>query len=400
MAAHPSSHPLYGPVRRAARRLVKSHRSSLHLLYHATELDVKSIETITHSRHPPSSSTPYSTSIATSREQVIIDHDNNNDNIKICCDGSGINKSIGAAAVLYRQGCTHPRVLRFHLGSADDHTVYESEAVGLTLAAQLLTMEKDIAYPVSIYVDNQATIKSGDLFSTKPGHYLIDHFRGLITKLKKVSHDRNFKVNVRWISGHDGVEGNEVADREAKKAAEDHRNNSARKRLPPYLRKGVLPSSISALRQAQRQESFERWARTWKLSPRYERITSIDPKILTGSFLSLVKHLPKRHISLMLWLRTRHISLSQHLHRIGKSPTPDCPHCEGTTETIQHFLLSCPQYARERHILSNALRRSAPSIPFLLSNQKVSIPLIRYVNSTGRLKSTFGDVPPQLRTDK
>jgi hypothetical protein len=102
----------------------------------------------------------------------------------------------------------------------------------------------------------------------------------------------------------------------------------------------------------------------------------------------------------MLWLRTRHISLNQHLHRVGKSPTPDCPHREGTMETVQHFLLSCPQYVRERHILSNGLRRSASSIPFLLSNKKASAPLIRYVNSTGGLKSTFGDVPPQLRTDK
>jgi hypothetical protein len=55
--------------------------------------------------------------------------------------------------------------------------------VGLTLAAQLLSTEEDITYPVSIFVDNQATIKSGDLFSTKPGHYLIDHFRRIILKL-------------------------------------------------------------------------------------------------------------------------------------------------------------------------------------------------------------------------
>lgn len=119
------------------------------------------------------------------------------------------------------------------------------------MAAQLLSMEEDVTYPVSIYVDNQATIKSGELLSTKPGHYLIDHFRRLITKLKKDSQDANFKVTVRWISGHDGVEGNELADQEAKKAAESHRNNSARRRLPPYLRKAVLPYSISALKQAQ-----------------------------------------------------------------------------------------------------------------------------------------------------
>jgi hypothetical protein len=48
LAAHPPSHPLFAPVRRAAKRFVRHHRSSLHHLYHATELDVDSIETISH----------------------------------------------------------------------------------------------------------------------------------------------------------------------------------------------------------------------------------------------------------------------------------------------------------------------------------------------------------------
>ncbi|OAX36531.1 hypothetical protein K503DRAFT_292075 [Rhizopogon vinicolor AM-OR11-026] len=82
----------------------------------------------------------------------------------------------------------------------------------------------------------------------------------------------------------------------------------------------------------------------------------------------------------------RHISLNRHLHRIGKNPTPDCPHCEGSTKTVQHFLLSCAQYARERHILTNTLKRRALSVPFLLSNQKATAPLIRFVNSTERLR--------------
>ena len=49
---------------------------------------------------------------------------------------------------------------------------------------------------------------------------------------------------------------------------------------------------------------------------------------------------------------------------------------------------------------SHPLKRSASSVPFLLSNQRESAPLIRSANSTGRLKPTFGDVAPQLREDK
>ncbi|KAG2112530.1 hypothetical protein DEU56DRAFT_704753, partial [Suillus clintonianus] len=89
---------------------------------------------------------------------------------------------------------------------------------------------------------------------------------------------------VRWISGHDGVAGNEVADEEAKKAAKSSEENSPKEHLPPYLRKGILPSSVSALKQAQRQESSERWARHWLQSPRFQHTTRIDPRTISGSF--------------------------------------------------------------------------------------------------------------------
>jgi hypothetical protein len=220
------------------------------------------------------------------------------------------------------------------------------------------------------------------------------HARSHGNSRASVYHARSARAKVRTS----GIQ--QRADEEAKKATVGRENNSAKRRLPPYLRKDTLPCSISAMKQAQIQESFERWNRLWQESPRYALATSIDPRILNGAFISLTQHLPKRHISLMLWLRTRHISLNQHLHRIGKSPSPDCPHCASTPETTQHFLLLCPQYARERHILSNTLKCNATSIPFLLSNVKATSPLIRYVNSTGRLKPTFGEVPPPTRNDK
>jgi hypothetical protein len=229
----------------------------------------------------------------------------------------------------------------------------------LTLAAQLLSQEEDVTYPVSIYVDNQATITSSDLFSTKLGHYLTNHFHSAILTIKRTSKDCNFKVKVQWILGHDGVEGNKKADIEAKKAVSSQRENSATHRLPPYLQKGILPSSIPVLKQAQWQESNDRWGRFWSKSPHYKCTIHVDPLLTAASksFTSLVQHLLKCHISLMLWLHTHHIALNQHLHCMGKSASPNCLHCENVLETVQHYLLSCPQYAREWHILTSALKR-------------------------------------------
>ncbi|KIJ63740.1 hypothetical protein HYDPIDRAFT_58177, partial [Hydnomerulius pinastri MD-312] len=74
-----------------------------------------------------------------------------------------------------------------------------------------------------------------------------------------------------------------------------------------------------------------------------------------------------------------------HLHRVKKAESPDCPYCGNNPETVEHFLLVCPQYVRERQMLRNALGRNANSMLFLLTQPTAVGPLIRYVNSTGRL---------------
>ncbi|KAG2739627.1 hypothetical protein P692DRAFT_20639953, partial [Suillus brevipes Sb2] len=72
--------------------------------------------------------------------------------------------------------------------------------------------------------------------------------------------------------------------------------------------------------------------------------------------------------------------------------TPHCPICQNTEETIHHFLFDCPQYDHERFILHQKIGRKSTSLPFLLTDPAATEHFLRYVNSTGRLKPTFGDV--------
>ncbi|KIJ61050.1 hypothetical protein HYDPIDRAFT_60899, partial [Hydnomerulius pinastri MD-312] len=84
----------------------------------------------------------------------------------------------------------------------------------------------------------------------------------------------------------------------------------------------------------------------------------------------------------VLWLHTGHVVLNKHLHCVKKAESPDCPYCNNNPETVEHFLLVCPQYVQECHILRNALRRNANSTLFLLTQPMAVGPLIGYVNST------------------
>ncbi|KAG2066791.1 hypothetical protein BDR04DRAFT_973064, partial [Suillus decipiens] len=145
----------------------------------------------------------------------IQDHTNNEDAIQVYSDGSGHQGKIGAAAVLFRTGC-RPCKLLFHLGTEEEHMVFEVEAVGLTLAAELIATENDIIYPISIFVDNQAVIQAGETFYSSPGSYLIDQFQEQINNLARQDSDSH--ITLRWFPGHSDIHGNKEADKHAKNA--------------------------------------------------------------------------------------------------------------------------------------------------------------------------------------
>jgi len=48
-------------------------------------------------------------------------------------DGSGVDRAIGVAMVLYRDR-VEKKTLKKHLGSEDHHTIFEEEVVSLLLA--------------------------------------------------------------------------------------------------------------------------------------------------------------------------------------------------------------------------------------------------------------------------
>ncbi|OCH84476.1 hypothetical protein OBBRIDRAFT_713417, partial [Obba rivulosa] len=117
------------------------------------------------------------------------------------------------------------------LGPSDKHTVYEAEIVGEILGVELLRSETQVAR-TSIAADNKATILAASLRRSTPGHYLLDALHSMVDQARKKH--RHMDLTLRWVPGHEGIHGNEMADREAKKAAE--KKSSDPSRLPRLLR--------------------------------------------------------------------------------------------------------------------------------------------------------------------
>jgi len=161
--------------------------------------------------------------------------------------------------------------------------------------------------------------------------------------------------------------------------------------LPPLLCKKPLPHSIPALRHTNLTQLRHKWKRRWKKSLRYRFASRIDNSLPSNSYLKLINGLDRSQSALLTQLCTGHSPLNQHLFRIRRSETPVCPHCRGITpETVTHYLLQCPHYQFECHVLRRKLKRKANSLPFLLSDSTATLPLLTFILSSKR----FAPAPP------
>jgi ribonuclease HI len=174
---------------------------------------------------------------------------------KIYSDGSCIEGGVGTAAVLIKPGQGRPIILHYHLGPETDHITYKAEIVG-----DLLSVKLAAAIPpnktATIFTDNQSVLQASKFPKLAAGKYLLQELNRAYLKIRNNGTAQQRCIQFRWISAHSGVEGNELADREAKEAA---RGNSSRARDLPTLLNKPLPTSSSAVRCNLQRSIKEEW---------------------------------------------------------------------------------------------------------------------------------------------
>ncbi|THH16335.1 hypothetical protein EW146_g4286 [Bondarzewia mesenterica] len=257
---------------------------------------------------------PFNTHIDKSREDTRVSDRNQTAEIRLYSDGSMQDGKVGTAAILLRQG-RPPRHLQYHLGKEGQHTVYEAELVGMILAAHLAFTEPNSGHPTSLSVDNQAALTSASRIKPRSGQHLIKEFIRLARRLKQKHANTGYSLIIRWVAGHEGVEGNKLTDEKAKEAAAG--TSSHKDHLPTYLRgNSPLLSDTSAMRQDYNGTLKTNWKEYWATSKRYARLNRIDPDLPSPSFLKLVRsgELTRGQASLLFQLRTGHVPLNRHLN--------------------------------------------------------------------------------------
>ena len=388
MATLTPEHPLHALLKKSSKGWVKRHRSPLHILASIFQIDPSKFEKI-----PPVRTHPKSRGSHDIHIDIPINKDTSKrvdanavEQIKVYSDGSAHGGKVRAAAVLKRTG-NPDRVLKFHLGTTEQHTVYEAELVGMILGLHLIKTEPRNKVKCALSVDNQAALSAIGSKMNKSGQHLAAAVLKLAKQLKKHGGNGRFRLTFRWSAGHVGIEGNEDADNAAKQAAEG--SSSDNNDLPQYLRK-TLGYSLSATRQSHNEKLKLQWIATWSKSPRYRRISY--PDLLTPYSQKFLKYISSEGVSRtaasrVFQLRVGHAPLNLYLHRFKKVNSAQCPACGHPTETVEHYLVQCLKYAHERWPLLSKMRGNPPRLEKILSDTELLAPLINFIEATERFKA-------------
>lgn len=132
LATITEEHPLFPMVKKASTRYVISHPSPLHELCHTYRIKPKDLEKIRPIRYPAAWEPKVTTLIRKDKDKAIAECRTNNSDIQIYTDGSLIDKGVGAAAVVYKNGSL-VATRKVRLGDKEDHTVYEAECAAMAL---------------------------------------------------------------------------------------------------------------------------------------------------------------------------------------------------------------------------------------------------------------------------
>lgn len=152
------------------------------------------------------------------------------------------------------------------------------------------------------------------------------------------SHPQN-EVEIRWVPGHNGIEGNERSDHLAKRGAS--------------MQQRPVISLTHALRKA-RERAVEAWQEEWRRTPPrggYAFADRLPPSLEPSQhFKSLTREVYAR----LTQCRTGHAFVGEYYRRFVPSESTNCQ-CGERFQTRAHIIQDCPLFRESRNLLSGVI---------------------------------------------
>ena len=264
--------------------------------------------------------------------------------LPIYTDGSGINGKVGAAAVALQLDV----VKQTFMGEENTSTVYAAELQGILMALEIAIGQ--LSTRVVIFTDNQAALKTIQNPGTPSGQYILIEIIQLLDRLRK----KGITIALYWIPAHQGIDGNEQADRAAKEATGWRmiRKRDGKMAEIDTDQTASRPTNLKHLRAMAKQviakKIWKEWEETWESETRGRELFKVTPRP-TRSVLKLHKCLGRSLSTILTQMRTGKIGLRQYLYsRNVPNITDNRCGCRQASQTVAHVLLTCRKYSQLR----------------------------------------------------
>ena len=208
-------------------------------------------------------------------------------------------------------------------------------------AAELLLIRNAKNIDITFLSDSQATILALKKSSTSS-----KSVADCITTLNKLA-SQNI-VTIKWIPGHEGYEGNELADTLAKQGT------TKPSELIPYQNLPKAYAELTIDRNIDR-EILTSWKSLF-LSPHAKSLINVLLIATKHNIKKLASNILKLNIEdikILTKTISGHNNLNYHLNTTGFAPSKHCPHCPPVAgihdyETYTYILCECPAFSRTR----------------------------------------------------
>ncbi|KAF9067898.1 hypothetical protein BDP27DRAFT_1225223, partial [Rhodocollybia butyracea] len=156
------------------------------------------------------------------------------------------------------------------------------------------------------------------------GRYLVEEIRKKLGKLMNEM-GQQFRLTIRWVPGHVGVEGNEKADMLAKKASQ---GASTPLSDTASCLSDPLPCSTTALIAQYTKTTKTRWEDLQSLSSTHDLPKHFDLSLPSPELHRLSTALSQLGADILTQPQTDHPSLNCQLHRIVGVCSHNCWSCD------------------------------------------------------------------------
>ena len=291
--------------------------------------------------------------------------------LHIYTDGSGIKKGIGAAMYC----STDQHIEQRYLGTETESMVYAGELEAIHMALHHVKHADNNRYKkCRIFTDSQPAIKSLAKPKRQSGQSIIKCILDEIDTLYESN--PAYELQLEWVPGHKGIEGNEKADEAAKQAAIQ--------KINPTRKPSLKSARSNDIHQTLKRQWQEQWTKGRRTACRL-RNTSQRPNIKPSLHIYNQLGNKRRHIAWIARLRTGHCSLNQYLERFNIIDNAKCE-CGRGKETVKHFLLTCSKYEEERDKLRREVGAQGMREERLLGDIKKVKHTIQFMEDTGRFE--------------